>query len=104
MMSAQSVTFDPVTVPLTVISPLDTVSPGDPSPTPVDLIPEHGCTFCWVIPTEGADCIVVCTRDAGHDGRQHVAEGDETVGVLAVHPWIPEENEDGCEQGLGVGL
>lgn len=98
MMSAQSV----IPVPRSEVEPLDMVSAGDLSPTPVELIPENGCTFCWVIPTEGADCIVVCTREADHEGRQHVAEGDETV--LAVHPWIPEENEDGREQGLGVGL
>ncbi len=97
MMSAQRVTIDLLPADL-----LDTVSPGDPIPTPIELIPEHGCTFCWVIPTEGADCIVVCTRDAAHQGRQHVAEGEETV--LAVHPWIPEEYGDGREQGLGVGL
>lgn len=66
---------------------LDFVQPGDPNPTPIDEIPLDGCTFTWAVrESVGAPFIVCCTRGAGHDGKQHVAEGAEE-GVLAVHPW-----------------
>lgn len=71
-------------------SALDSVKPGDPNPTPIDQIPLDGCTFTWVSPLpQGTKFIAMCTRTKGHDGKQHVAEGDDTTGVLAVHPWAP---------------
>lgn len=77
MMSTQSVVADS----------LDTVRPGDTNPTPVDEIPLEGCTFVWETVDAGAPFIVACTREDGHDGRQHVAQGDDETGVIAVHPW-----------------
>lgn len=63
---------------------LDSARPGDPNITDVDYIPLVGCTFSWLNDRQR----VYCTRDEGHEGRQHVAEGDDTIGVLAVHPWV----------------
>lgn len=69
---------------------LDSVRVGEPNPTPIELIPTDGCTYVWLVnPDVGAPYIVACTREADHDGRQHVAEGTEDTGVLAVHPWEP---------------
>lgn len=77
MMSTRSVVADR----------LDTVRPGDKNPTSVEEIPLEGCTFVWETVDKGATFIVVCTRKDGHDGKQHVAEGDDESGVIAVHPW-----------------
>lgn len=68
---------------------LDTVKPGDPNPTPIDEIPLEGCDFVWETTEGSAAYLVACTRDNGHEGRQHVAQGDDDSGVIAVHPWAP---------------
>lgn len=71
-----------------VTGSIDSVSPGDPNPTPVDQIPSDGCTYVWLEkPSVGMPFMVACTREANHEGRQHVAEGTEDTGVIAVHPW-----------------
>lgn len=73
-----------------VASALDTVKVGGPIVNPVDEILANPCIFSWEVHDDVAPYLVVCTRDAEHEGAQHVAEGDEETGVLAVHPWTKE--------------
>lgn len=61
----------------------DTVKVGDPNPTDADSEALHPCDYGW---SEGG-LRYICTRSR-HQGRQHVAEGNERTGVVAVHPWV----------------
>lgn len=67
----------------TVVDPLDSVKPGDPNS---GLTVTSGCAFHWTERIGSVPYPVRCTRSF-HLGTQHVAEGDDSTGVIAVHAW-----------------
>lgn len=69
-----------------VPSVFDTVVVGSPNPTPIEYVPETACDYVWQETIDSVPVMWCCTREA-HTSGQHVAEGSDETGVLAVAPW-----------------